>query len=211
MKPLAAVALALAAQAAFAAPAAKAKPKAEPKAELSRTAGKITQASTKLAPSPDGPVFREGRVTLLDKADHLEEFKATPATKVTLDGKPGKFQKAAVIGNLAVKALFDPATKELAVLEVRSLPRPKPDADDRAGAIRGDVAATDVFKNVLTVRTPDGIAREFLVPASARLVRESEGRPGQPVGLESLSVGDAVEVFSADGKSADEVHARAAR
>lgn len=201
----------------LAAPAArapKAKPSAKPAAELSRTAGKITHASTKLAPSPDGPVFREGRVTVLDKADHVEEFKATPATKVTLDGKPAKFQKAAAIGALVLKALYDPATKELASLDLKSVPMPKPDADDAAagaGPVRGEVAITDVFKGVLTVRSADKTMREFTVPASARIVREAEGRPAQPVGLESLGVGDAVEVFSADGKSADEVHARPAR
>lgn len=183
----------------------------KPKAELSRTAGKIIKAQAKLSPSPDGPVFHEGRVTIFDKADHTEEFKATPRTKVTLDGKPAKFQKAAVIGAIALKALYDPNTKELAVLDLKSGPRP--DADDPAGSgvVLGEVAGTDVFKNVLTVRSADRTVHEFVVPEKARVVREAEGRPAEPIGLEKLMVGDAVEVHSADGKSADEIHARAAR
>ena len=212
MNALAAALGLLLAAPAFAAGAPKAKP-AKPKAELSRTAGKITHSSAKLAPSPDGPVFREGRITLLDKADHVEEFKATPATKVTLDGKPSKFSKAASIGTLVLKALYDPDTKELASLDLKSAPAPKPDADDPAGpgAVRGEVANTDVFKNILTVRAADKTMREYMVPERAMITREAEGKRAEPIGLEKLAVGDSVEVFSADGKSADEIHARAAR
>lgn len=183
----------------------------KPKAELSRTAGKIIKVQAKIKPSPEGPVFHEGRVTLLDKADHVEEFKATPRTKVTLDGKPAKFQKAAVIGALVLKALYDPATKELASLDLKSGPRR--DADDPAGpgTVTGEVAATDVFKNILTIRSSGGLVHEFTVPEKARLVREAEGKPAEAIGLEKLQVGDPVEVHSADGKAADEIHARSAR
>lgn len=176
----------------------------------SRTAGKILKAQSKIAPSADGPVFHEGRVTIHDKADHVEEFKATKRTKVTLDGKPAKFQKAAVPGALVLKALYDPKTKELSSLDLKS--GPKPDADDpkTAETVRGEVANTDVIKGVLTVRTGRQAISEFSVPETAKIVREAEGKPDAPIPFEALQVGDAVEVHSKDGKTADEIHARAA-
>ncbi|MBI2789072.1 MAG: hypothetical protein HYX59_10360 [Elusimicrobia bacterium] len=179
-------------------------------AASSRTAGKILKAQANISPSADGPVFREGRVTILDKADHVEEFKATKRTKVTLDGKPAKFQKAAVAGALVLKALYDPKTKELSSLDLKS--GPKPDADDpkTAETARGEIANTDVIKGVLTVRTGRQAISEFSVPETAKIVREAEGKPGAAVPFEALQVGDAVEVFSADGKTALEIHARAA-
>jgi len=205
VSPLAAALAVLVPLSAYAAGAPK------PKGELSRTAGKIIKAQAKLAPSSDGPVFREGRVTIFDKADHTEEFKATPRTKVTLDGKPAKFQKAAVIGAIALKALYDPGTMELASLDLKSGPRPDVDDPAAASAVHGEVANTDIFKNVLTVRSADKTMREFAVPETARIRREAEGKLGAPIGLEGLQVGDAVEVYSADGKTAVEIHARAAR
>lgn len=176
-----------------------------------RTAGRILKAQAKISPSSDGPVFREGRVTILDKAEHVEEFKATPRTKVTLDGKPSKFQKAAAPGVIVLKALYDPKTKELAALDLKS--GPKPDADDprTAEAVRGEVANTDVLKGILTVRTGRQTISEFVVPETAKIRREAEGKPGEAIPFEALQVGDAVEVYSADGKTAVEIHARAAR
>lgn len=179
-------------------------------AGAARTAGKVLQARSKLAPSSDGPVFREGRVTLLDKAARQQEYKATPRTKVTLDGKPAKFQKAAVPGALALAAVYDPATLELASLDLKSGPRPAAE-EPVAGAVHGEVANTDIFKNVLTVRSADKVVREFLVPETAKIRKEADGKLGAPIGLEGLQVGDAVEVYSTDGKTAVEIHARAAR
>jgi hypothetical protein len=194
-----------------AASAASAADAPKPKAELARTAGKVLKVQARIKPSADGPVFHEGRLTLLDKADHTEEFKATPRTKVTLDGKPAKFQKAAAPGALVLKALFDPATKELASLDLKS--GPKPDADDPSAsdAVRGEIANTDVLKGVLSVRTAAKTVVEFIVPDSAKIRREAGGKLGEAVPLEALQVGDSVEVHSADGKTAAEIHARAAR
>lgn len=177
----------------------------------SRTAGKVVKAQSKIAPSSDGPVFREGRVTILDKAEHVEEFKATPRTKVTLDGKPAKFPKAAVTGAIVLKALYDPATKELASLDLKSGPRPDADDPKSAEPVRGEVANTDVLKGALTLRVGRQAIREFAVPETAKILREAEGKPAAAIPFEALQVGDAVEVFSADGKTALEIHARAAR
>jgi hypothetical protein len=177
-----------------------------------RTAGKILKAQARISPSADGPVFREGRVTILDKADHVEEFKATKRTKVTLDGKPAKFQKAAVAGALVLKALYDPSTKELSSLDLKS--GPKPDADDPVAAgttVRGEIAHTDVIKGIVSVRSADKSVREFVVPEAAKITREVEGKPGAEIPLEALQVGDSVEVFPADARTAREIHVRAAR
>lgn len=182
----------------------------KPKAELSRTAGKVLKAQANISPSADGPVFREGRITILDKADHVEEFKATKRTKVTLDGKPAKFQKAAAPGALVLKALYDPNTKELSSLDLKSGPRPDGDDPKAVEAVRGEVANTDVLKGILTVRTGRQAISEFTVPETAKIRREAEGKPGEAVPFEALQVGDAVEVFSPDGKTAVEIHARAA-
>ena len=181
------------------------------KAELSRTAGKIVKSQSKLAPGSDGPSFREGRVTIFDKADHTEEFKVTPKTKVTLDGKPAKFQKAAAIGTLVLKALYDPNTKELASLDLKSVPKPDVDDSRLPGTITGEVAGTDVLKGVLSVRCADKSVREFIVAETANILREAEGNPAAHIPLEALQVGDAVEVRSTDGKTALEIHVRAAR
>lgn len=190
---------------AFAAAAPKAK------APPSRTAGKIIQSQSKLAPSADGPVFREGRVTIFDKADHTEEFKATPRTKVTLDGKPAKFPKAAVIGALVLKALYDPATKELASLDLKSGPKPDTDDPKVAVTVHGEVANTDVIKGVLSVRSAGKSMRDFSVTDATKILREAEGKPAATISFETLQVGEALEVHSADGKTALEIHVRAAR
>lgn len=183
------------------------------KAELSRTAGKIIKSQSKLAPGSDGPSFREGRVTIFDKADHTEEFKVTPKTKVTLDGKPAKFQKAAAIGTLVLRALYDPNTKELASLALKSVPMPIADVDDSklAGTTIGEVANTDVLKGVLSVRSADKSVHEFIVPEAAKIQREAAGKPASDILIEALKVGDAVEVLSADGKTALEIHVRSPR
>jgi hypothetical protein len=124
---LAAVLLTLSASAAEA-------PKAKAKAKSSRTAGKVVQAMVKAAPSADGPVMSEGRLTLLDDADHTEEFKITPKTRVTLDGKPAKFQKAAAPGARATRVVYDPDTKVVTALDVKSAPKAEPAAEPKADA-----------------------------------------------------------------------------
>lgn len=182
-----------------------------PKSALSRTAGKIIKAQSKLAPGSDGPSFREGRVTIFDKADHTEEFKATTRTKVTLDGKPAKFQKAAVIGALVLKALYDPNTKELASLDLKSGPKPDLDDSQLPGTAQGEVTNTDVIKGILSIRSADKSTREYSVPDATKIVREAEGKPGEIIQIESLHVGDSVEVQSADGKTATEIHVSAPR
>ena len=181
------------------------------KHELSRTAGKILQAQSKLAPGADGPKFREGRVTILDKAEHTEEFKVTPKTKVTLDGKPARFQNSSSVGTIVLKALYDPNTKELASIDLKA--GPKTDGDDSkfGGTLTGEIANTDVIKGVVSVRTAAKTVREYAVSDVTKIRRETEGTPGEDIGFESVKIGEAVEVHSMDGKTASELHVRAAR
>ncbi len=166
-------------------------------APLSKTAGKVLKSQSKIAPSAGGPVFREGRLTIAGKRGD-EVYKATPRTKVTLDGKPAKFPKAAVAGAIALKALYDPATKELASLDLKS------------GPFAGEVANTDILTGALSVRGADKSLREFVVPENAVIRREVDGKPAA-IPFEALQIGDAVEVFFADGRTAVEIRARAAR
>lgn len=166
-------------------------------APLAKTSGKVLKSQSKIAPSSGGPVFREGRLTIAGKAGD-EEYKATPRTKVTLDGKPAKFAKAAVAGATALKALYDPATKELASLDLKS------------GPFAGEVANTDILTGALSVRAADKSLREFVVPENAKIRREDDGKAAE-IPFEALQVGDAVEVYSADGRTAVEIRARAAR
>ena len=178
---------------------------------LSRTAGKIIQAQSKLAPSPDGPVFREGRVTIFDKADHTEEFKVTPKTKVTLDGKPGKFQNSSSIGTLVLRAVYDPNTKELTSIDLKSVPKTDNDDSKFGGTMRGEVANTDIVKGVISVRTAAKVVREYSVSDVTKIRREAEGTPGSDITLDAVQVGESAEIHSSDGKTASEIHVRAAK
>lgn len=166
-------------------------------APLARTAGKVVKSQSKISPSAGGPVFREGRLTIAGKGGE-EDYKTTPRTKVTLDGKPAKFPKAAVAGAIALKALYDPATKELASLDLKS------------GPFAGEVANTDILTGALSVRAADKSLRDFVVPENAKIRREVDGKAA-PIPFEALQVGDAVEVHSSDGRTAAEIHARPAR
>ena len=181
------------------------------KAPLSRTAGKIIQAKSKLAPSADGPKFREGRVTIFDKAEHTEEFKVTPKTAVTLDGKPAKFQNSSSVGTLVLKALYDPNTKELASLDLKSVPKTDNDDTKFGGTVKGEVANTDIVKGVISVRTAAKAVREYSVTDVTKIRREAEGTPGADITFDAVQVGESAEIHSSDGKTASEIHVRAAK
>lgn len=140
-------------------------------------------------------MFREGRLTMTGKGDLTEELKATPRTKITFDGKPAKF-KAAVPGSLVLRAMYDPDTKEIYALDLKSGP-----SDSAPGVLTGEVAGTDVFRGTLSLRTGPHAEREFIVTEASAI----SGRDGKPLGLDALKVGDAVEVTSRDGKHATAV------
>lgn len=173
---------------------------AKPKSLPTRAAGKVVKSSYKIAPSPEGPVFREGRLTMADKAGREENLKAGPRTKVTLDGKPSKFSAAAP-GTIVLRALYDPNTKELSALDLKSVPRPEAPVEEAPGAVTGEVANTDVLKGALSIRTGPQSVREYEVTDQTLII----GKNGAALAFEALKIGDAVEVNSRDGKSAAEV------
>lgn len=193
-----------AALSAFAAPA----PRGKTKPAL--TSGTVVQAMVKVAPSPDGPMFREGRLKMSDSTGREAEYKVTPKTTVTLDGKAAKFSKSAAPGVIVLKALYDPATKELSALELKNPPS-KPRAANTAEAVTGEIAGTDILRNAISVRSGPRSIHDFSVPEGITIRREAAGKLGEAVGLDALQVGDVVEVYSTDGKTAIEIHARAAR
>lgn len=178
------------------------------KLKMSRTAGKVLRTVAKVAPGPAGPVLIEGRLTLLDKAERTVEFKATPRTRVTLDGKAATFDQSTAPGALVLKALYNADTKELAVLDLKSAPSaPISDADDSkpADTILGEVANTDIFKGVLSVRFDRQAVRDYAVTDATTIVRKAEDKPAAMIKFEAINVGEAVEVSSRDGKTALEV------
>jgi hypothetical protein len=176
-----------------------------PKVKPTRLAGIVLKSSSKISPGADGPVFREGRLTMADKADRSEELKANPKTKVTLDGKPSTF-KAATPGTLIVRALYDPNTKVLTVLDLKSAPKETPFAEEPGGIVTGEIANTDVLKGTLSVRLGPQSNREYAVNEATSLV----GPDGKALSFEGLKIGDAVEVDSKDGKTAAVVRVRLA-
>ncbi len=173
----------------------------------SKIFGKIVKSSSKISPGADGPVFREGKLTIArEKTGEEEEFKATAKTRVTLDGKPAKF-KAAMPGVVILRAAFDPKTKILAAIDLKSAPRaelPPAEAVLATGRVSGEVANTDALKGLLSVRVGPGDTRDYAVSERSRIA----GSSGTPMSFDSIKVGDAVEVQTADGKSADEVLVR---
>jgi len=176
-----------------------------PKVRPTRLAGIVVKSSSKIAPGADGPVFREGRLTMADKADRSEELKANPKTKVTLDGKPSTF-KAATPGTLIVRALYDPNTKVLSVLDLKSVPRDPPPAEEPGGVVTGEVADNDVLKGTISVRLGPQSNREYSVNEATSVV----GADGKALSFEAVRIGDAVELDSKDGKSASVVRVRLA-
>ena len=167
--------------------------------------GTVVKSSSKISPGADGPVFREGRVTIsLEKSGEEQEFKVTSKTKVTLDGKPAKF-KSALPGTVVLRASLDPKTKALAALDLKSAPRTDAPAPE-PGAVSGEIANTDVIKGVLSVRIGPGNTRDYAVTNRTRIA----GSSGAPLEFDALKVGDGVDVRSGDGLSADEVLVRVA-
>ncbi|UPT72749.1 MAG: hypothetical protein M0D55_12510 [Elusimicrobiota bacterium] len=176
---LAAAVLLLVAAGASAAP----KRKAAPKTESARPYGRVVKSSSKISPGSDGPVFREGRVTiLLSETEVEEEFKAGPKTKITLDGKAAKFGKAAVVGAIVLRADADPKTKELRALDLKSGPRPAEAeapaeaATYAAGPVEGEVANIDVIKGLLSVRVGRQTMRDLLVDDGTRIAGRAASR-----------------------------------
>ncbi|MEK7388352.1 MAG: hypothetical protein AAB036_01495 [Elusimicrobiota bacterium] len=106
---------------------------------------------------------------------------------------------------LASLAPAAPGPKKKAPLKA---PRPTPAAPVHPGRVAGEVANTDVIGNTISVRCADKTTREYRVSETTRVVRQIKGKP-ETVPFEDIAVGEPVELFSTDGKTAREIRARA--
>lgn len=174
-------------------------------APRTRTSGTVLNAEVAAEPSKDGA----GSLVIVDKAGRTSSYAVDDMTRVTRDGKGVKFDNA-LIGDLVVRAKYDPKTKVLTILDLKSSGNAKPAPKAAAsGPVRGEVAFTDALKGLLSVRTLKGRTRDFAVVDATKVLREKTDAPAQDIPFESVSVGDSVEVRSKDGKTADEIRVRA--
>ena len=154
-----------------------------------------------------------GSLTIVDKAGETEQYSVLGTTRVTRDGKDVKFDTT-LIGDLVVRATFDPKTKTLTLLDLKSSGTAKPVRKAAAkpaapATVSGEVAFADAIKGTLSVRTGKSATRDFAVVQTTKVRRKAADKPAQEIGFENVSVGDVVEVRSRDGKTADRIVVRA--
>lgn len=191
MTRLAAAALALG----LAAPASAADPLL-----ASATSGTIKKAA---AMPPDRASEGGGTVEITGKDGKTRSYVLLSRARVMRDGRPAEFG-ADLIGDYVVRARYNPKTKKLTVLELES-PKPKPAPAAAPATVQGEVATTDVLAGGLTVRLGGGATLSFKVVDATKIVRAAPGKPEEAALLESLKVGERVEVRSKDWKTADEI------
>ena len=187
---------ALALCAVLAAPAAAAR---RPVSRLNATSGEIVKIEA-------GP----GHVTLRDGNGHLEDLAVVKRSKLLRLGRRARLKDLRV-GDYATKATYEPATKRVVVMTVAPAAKgaAAKDADDsRPASVRGEVAGTDVINGSVSVSLAGGATKDFKVADATKIVRESPDAPNRAIPLEAVKVGDAVEIRSRDGKTADEIHVR---
>lgn len=163
------------------------------------------------------PQAGAGSLVIVDKGGRTAQYAVLGTTRVTRDGKDVKFDNA-LIGDLVVRAKYDPKTKTLTVLDLKSSGVVKPAKKDAAApaqaagpaTVDGEVAFADAIKGALSVRLAPGRTRDFAVTEATKVLREKSEAPAQEIGFENVSVGDSVEVRSADGKTADSIRVRPA-
>lgn len=147
-------------------------------------------------------------LVIVDKAGLRSEYSVLDTTKVMRDGKKVHFD-ATLVGDLVVKAKYDPKTKTLILLDLKSSGTVKA-AKASPSAVKGEVAFADAINGVLSVRTSNGATRDFAVGDATKVLRLAGDAAPQDVAFETVAVGDSVEVRSRDGKTADEIRVRAA-
>ena len=194
--------------------------KAAADATETRVSGTVLTAEVANDPFADN-VSGAGSLVIADKTGHTESYSVLGTTRLTRDGKPAVFDST-LVGDMVVKATFDPKTKLLTVLDLKSAaapiswsePAPAPKAAKAAktapATVTGEVAFADAIKGLLSVRSGKGRTRKFAVVETTTVLREAADGPAQEVGFETVAVGDAVEVRSRDGKTADQIRVRPA-
>jgi hypothetical protein len=180
--------------------------------------GTVLTAEVASDPFADN-VSGAGSMVIVDKDGNTADYSVIGTTRLTRDGKKIAFDTA-LIGDLVVRAEFDPNTKTLNVLDLLSpgaaAPAKKeahPAATGKSSApatVKGEVAFADTLKGTLSVRTGKGRTREFAVVETTAVLRETADGPAREIGFETVSIGDAVEVRSRDGKTADQIRIRPA-
>ena len=187
-----------------------------------RLSGTVLTAEVANDPFADN-VSGAGSLVIADKAGHTESYSVLGTTRLTRDGKAVVFDST-LVGDMVVKATFDPKTKLLTVLDLKSAAAPvswaetaaKPSKETKSAKaaapapVSGEVAFADAIKGILSVRAGKGRTRKFAVVETTAVLRETADGPAKEVGFETVAVGDAVEVRSRDGKTADEIRVRPA-
>ncbi|MFI5349895.1 MAG: hypothetical protein ACHQ2Z_10145 [Elusimicrobiota bacterium] len=185
-----------------------------------RVSGTVLTAEVANDPFADN-VSGAGSLVVADKAGRTESYSVLGTTRLTRDGKPIVFDST-LVGNMVVKAVYDPRTKLLTVLELKSAPPPiswtdssKSTATKTAkpaapGTFSGEVAFADAINGLLSVRSGKGRTQKFAVVDTTTVLRETADGPAQEVGFETVAVGDIVVVRSRDGKTADQIRVRPA-
>ena len=194
-------------------------PAAAAAASETRVSGTVLTAEVANDPFADN-VSGAGSLVITDKVGRTESYSVLGTTRLTRDGKPIVFDST-LVGDQVVKATFDPQTKLLTILDLKSAAAPiswtepaskaakaaKPAA---AGTVSGEVAFADAIKGLLSVRMGKGRTRKFAVVDATTVLREAADGPAQEVGFETVAVGDLVDVRSRDGKTADQIRVRPA-
>ena len=153
-----------------------------------------------------------GDLVIVNKSGRTARYGIDSATKVTRDGKPAAFEET-LVGDMVVRAKYDPKTKVLTLLDLKSAAEAKPAkaaAKPDAAFVTGEVAFTDAIKGTLSVRLGPGKTRDFLVNDATKVLRVKAEGQTQEIAFENVSIGDPVEVRSADGKTADSIRVRPA-
>ncbi len=161
------------------------------------------------APLRPGTVYKTekgGGLVIVDKNGRTEEYRMRRDTKVFRDGKKADFEHE-LIGDVVISGTYDPKTKVLTLLELKSGVQAAP-ADLPEKTVKGEVALTDAIKGTLSVRAGKGVLHEFTLGDATKVLISAEGKPEKEVAFETVAVGDAVEVRSADGRLADEIRVR---
>jgi hypothetical protein len=183
-----------------------------------RDSGTILTAEVANDPFADN-VSGAGSLVIVNKTGRSESFSVVGTTRLTRDGKAIVFDdKTALIGDLVVLAKFDPKTKVLTVLDLKSAPPPIPWNQPAAtaakapakGTVSGEVAYADAIKGLLSVKTGKGRTKKFAVADTTTVLRESADGSAREIGFETVMVGDSVDVRSRDGKTADQIRVRPA-
>ena len=153
-----------------------------------------------------------GKLVIVDKGGRTSRYGIDSATHVTKDGKPAAFEET-LVGDLVVRAKYDPKTKVLTVLDLKSTTESKSSkasaAKPEAAYVAGEVAFADALKGTLSVKQGPGKTRDFIVTDATKVLRV-KGDSTQEIGFENVNVGDPVEVRSTDGKTADSIRVRPA-